>query len=74
MVSDMSTQETAEKLLEALEGVPGVQSVGIGRHDDEAALFVYASRSGIREVDAIGDRWHGFPVIVRRVGLIAPLA
>lgn len=69
----MNAHEAASMLGEFLRGIPGIHSIGVGQHDGDSAIFVYTSRSVIRELDEIGGHWKGFPIVVRRTGRIAPL-
>lgn len=70
----MTAYEAATALSEKLSHIAAVQSVGVGEKDDAPAIYVYATTLRDRELEKIGPVWEGFPVVLRRVGRIAPLS
>lgn len=73
MEFDEKAQEAAESLRETLLGNPDIRSIGLGAQNDRPAIFVYAARGAKLGLEKIGDSWHGFPIVVKRVSRIVPL-
>lgn len=74
MVFEMNAMDAASDLQEKLAEVAVIQSVGVGEKDGVPAIYVYTTTLRDRDLEAIGSTWEGFPVVLRRVGRITPLA
>jgi hypothetical protein len=70
----MNATAAAELLNARLSSLPWFSALGVGELHDEKALFVYVKAPPGRALSFLAHGWHGFPVVVWKIGLLRPLS
>jgi hypothetical protein len=64
----MTIDEAAESLDKRLRDEPWYTAVGVGKHREKPALFLYVKRLKGVDFSVIKDGWEGYHVEVRKMG------
>lgn len=70
----MTIQEAANLLLAHLCGKPWVTAVGVGEEKGTESIFIYVMSLKQADVAFLREGWHGFPVVVRKMGPPGPFS
>lgn len=70
----MSPDEAAQELDKQLRRYPWYLSTGVGETEDGNALFIYVKSRNHPELKKVKKGWRGYPVLIRAVGTIRPVA
>ena len=72
----MNIHDAAERLQERLEQYSWLASIGVGRINQQDAIYVYTRYAiNSREIgELLKSGWMGYPVVVEKVGSLRPLA
>lgn len=72
-MSENDAEKAADALDEHLRHEPWYLSVGVGRTAEGPTLFVYSKNAKGPKSVKIGDRWMGFPLVLRVTGTLKRL-
>jgi hypothetical protein len=71
---NMRPEDAARELDQKLRRYPWYLSVGVGDTERGVALFVYVKSARHHELEFLSHGWMGYPILVRPVGSIKPVA
>lgn len=72
-IEQVTIEQAAESLSRELAHYPWLSAVGIGERDDKEVIFVYVTSQGHKVLDRLKrEGWHGFDVVVEKIGRITP--
>jgi hypothetical protein len=69
----VTADQAANQLEQRLKSFPWFISVGVGSIDDGDAIFLYVKSLRHRELRRLGNRWMGYPTVIRATGTIRAL-
>ncbi len=69
----MDIQAAAASLQEKFGDASWLTMVGIGEHEGRECIFLYVKLLNAVPTDLLKRGWHGFPVVVRKMGQPRPL-
>jgi hypothetical protein len=74
MAYDFSPEEAARRLDAELRPHSWYTSTGVGTTTDGPVLFVYVRTGNHRQLSKLGNKWMGYPLLVRTVGRVRAVA